>query len=76
MNKPLKTQGKNGAERLIENQPTHLFRALPAMRKAPPQGLPAILRGPFDPRGGLRRAHSLPLCVTPFGLFGQIAGLE
>jgi len=76
MSKPLKTQVKNGRGQLIENQPPHMFRALPAMRKAPPQGLTGIHRGLFDPRGGHPHAHSLPLCVTPFGLFGQIAGLE
>jgi hypothetical protein len=75
MSKALKTQAKNARGQLIENQ---LRRADPLgqidlgrAEQGTPQAIRAAIPAAFDQGGGAPRAHSIPLCVTPFSLSGQ-----
>lgn len=58
MNKALKTQGKSGANLLIENQLHRLSIARPSKYS----------RARQPPRGGALPLVSIPLCVTPFNI--------
>lgn len=88
MTKPLKKQAQNAVRPQIANLMRGTVDAAGRLSidtvrlsiETASTPTPHLSGQPFPPQGdtggAIPRRHSLPLCVTPFGLSGQLAGVE